>query len=133
MAVSPAFTATPRIGRGSVTTASSNIRSGAGTNYVDVITGVAAGTRINEIVIKSTGQPADSVLGLLIFDGTNTYLFDEVDLGAPAAGSNTVTAYRTSVFYTNLILPSASYKIQAAVSVTPTSGTIEVIALAGDF
>lgn len=133
MATSPAFTATARIGRGSVTTGSSNIRSGAGTNYVDVITGASTGTRINEIVIKSTGQPADSVLGLLIYDGTNTYSFDEIDLGAPAAGSNTVTAYRTTVFYTNLVLPSTSYKLQAAVSVTPTSGNIEVIALGGDF
>lgn len=132
MATSPAFTATPRIGRGSVTTASSNIRTG-GTNYVDVIVGASTGTRINEIVIKATGQPADSVLGLLINDGTNTYSFDEIDLGAPSAGSNTATAFRTSVFYTNLILPSASFKLQAAISVTPTSGTIEVIALAGDF
>ena len=132
MATSPAFTATARIGRGSVTTASSNIRTG-GTNYVDVITGASTGTRINEIVIKSTGQPADSVLGLLIYDGTNTYSFDEIDLGAPSAGSNTVTAYRTTVFYTNLVLPSTSFKLQAAISVTPTSGTIEVIALGGDF
>ena len=132
MATSPAFTATARIGRGSVTTASSNIRTG-GTNYVDVITGASTGTRINEIVIKSSGQPADSVLGLLIYDGTNTYSFDEIDLGAPSAGSNTVTAYRTTVFYTNLVLPSTSFKLQAAISVTPTSGTIEVIALGGDF
>lgn len=133
MATSPQFTSTPRIGRGSVTTASSNIRNGSGTNYVDVITGASTGTRVNEIVIKSTGQPADSVLGFLISDGVNTYLFDEVDLGAPAAGSNTVAAFRTSVFYTNLVLPSTSHKLQAAISVTPTSGTIEVIALAGDF
>lgn len=133
MATSPNFTSTARIGRGAVTTASSNIRSGSGTNYVDVITGASTGTRINEVVIKSAGQPADSVLGLLISDGTNTYSFDEIDLGAPAAGSNTVTAFRTSVFYTNLVLPSASFKLQAAISVTPTSGNIEVIALGGDF
>lgn len=133
MASTPNFTGTPRIGRGSVTTASSNIRNGSGTNYVDVITGASTGTRVNEIVIKSTGQPADSVLGFLVSDGVNTYSFDEVDLGAPAAGSNTVAAFRTSVFYTNLVLPSTSHKLQAAISVTPTSGTIEVIALAGDF
>lgn len=131
MATSPAFTATPRIGVGSVSTANSN-RDGTGT-IVDIITGVAAGTKINEVIIKSTGDPADCIVTLFLNDGTTNWLYDEIDLGNPAAGSTTVTAFRTNVLYDNLILPNSSWKLRAAVTVAPTSGVLNVIALGGDF
>jgi len=37
------------------------------------------------------------------------------------------------VQYANLVLPNASWKLRAAVTVAPTTGAINVIALAGDF
>ena len=131
MASTPNFTSTPRIGLGSVSTANTN-RDGTGT-IVDIITGAASGTKINEVVIKSTGRPADSIITLFVNDGTTNWLFDEIDLGAPATSSATATAYRTSVQYANLVLPNASWKLRAAVTVAPTTGAINVIALAGDF
>ena len=131
MATSPNFTLTPRIGIGSVSAANTN-RDGTGT-IVDIITGVAAGTKITEVVIKATGQPADSVLTLFINDGTTNWLFDEVDLGAPAAASTTVTGFRTTLLYDNLVLSSASHKLRAAITVAPTSGVINVMAFGGDF
>ena len=131
MASTPNFTATPRIGLGSVTSANTN-RDGTGT-IVDIITGAANGTKVNEVVIKSTGRPADSILTLFINDGSTNWLFDEIDLGAPSASTTTATAYRTTVQYANLVLPNASWKLRAAVTVTPTTGAINVIALAGDF
>jgi hypothetical protein len=131
MASTPAFTATPRIGFGEVSVANTN-RDGTGT-IVDVITGVATGTKINEVVIKATGDPADSIVTLFLYNGTSYELFDEIDIGNPSAGATTSTAYRTTVTYTNLILPSASWKLAAAVTVVPTSGVINVFALAGDF
>jgi len=131
MASTPAFTSTPRIGRASVSSANAN-RDGTGT-IVDVITGASTGTKIIEVVIKASAQPADSIITLFLTDGSATYIFDEVDIGAPAAGSTTVTSYRSSVLYSNLVLPSASWKLQAAVTVAPTSGVINVIALGGDF
>lgn len=130
MAASPAFASTPRIGFGSVSTANTN-RDGTGT-IVDIITGVAAGTKITEVVVKATGDPADSILTLFLYDGSTSRLFDEIDLGDPAAASTTVTGYRTSVRYDNLILPSASWKLQAAVTVALTSGALNVFALGGD-
>lgn len=131
MASTPNFTATPRVGFGSVSTANTN-RDGTGT-IVDIITGASTGTKINEVVIKSTGDPADSILTLFLYDGSTSRLFDEIDLGNPAAGSTTVTAYRTSVQYDNLILPSASWKLQAAITVAPTTGALNVFATGGDF
>lgn len=131
MASTPNFTGTPRVGVASVSTANTN-RDGTGT-IVDIITGVAAGTKINEVVIKATGNPADSIVTLFIYDGTTSWLFDEIDLGDPAAGSATVTAFRTSVQYSNLILPSSSHKLQAAITAAPTAGVVNVIALGGNF
>jgi hypothetical protein len=84
-------------------------------------------------VIKSTGDPADSIVTLFVNDGTTNWLFDEIDLGNPAAGSATVTAYRTNALYDNLILPNASWKLRAAVTAAPTSGVLNVFALGGDF
>jgi hypothetical protein len=132
MAANPSFIGTPRIGIGSVTTGQTARTTGTTSNLVDVITGASTGTRILEVVVKSTGQPADSVVTLWLNDGTNNILFDEIDVGAPAAGSNTVVAYRTSQTYANLILPSASWKLVAGCTVTPTSGAIVVHALGGD-
>lgn len=131
MASSPNFTGTPRMGIASVSTANTN-RDGTGT-IVDILTGASSGTKISEVVIKSTGRPADSIVTLFLFDGVTNWLFDEIDLGAPAASSTTISAYRTSVQYTNLILPSDSSKLRAAVTVAPTTGVINVIAFAGDF
>lgn len=132
MATSPAFIGTPRLAHGAITTGATARTTGTTTNLVDVITGAASGTRILEVVVKSLGQPADSVITLWLYDGTNNVLFDEIDIGAPAAGSTTVTAYRTSQTYANLILPSSSWKLVAGCTVTPTSGNIEVWALGGD-
>lgn len=131
MASAPAFTATPRIGFGSVSTANTN-RDGTGT-IVDILTGAAGGTKINEIVLKATGDPADSVVTIFIHDGTSYRLYDEVDLADPAAASTTVAGYRVSRTYDNLVLPSASYKLAAAITVALTAGAINAFAFGGDF
>lgn len=130
MAVSPAFIGTPRIGVGSVSTANTN-RDGTGT-IVDVITGASTGTRILEVVFKADGDPADCTVVLYLYDGANSVVFDELDLGNPAAGSATVASYRGTLTYANLVLPSATWKLQASITATPTAGTVKVIALGGD-
>lgn len=130
MAVSPAFAVTPKIGVGSVSTANTN-RDGTGT-IVTILTGASTGTRINEVVIKATGDPADSIVTLFLHDGTTAWLFDEIDLGNPAAGAVTTPTYRTSVTYTNLVLPSTSWSLRAAVTASLTTGVLNVYALAAD-
>lgn len=131
MATNPSFIGTARIGYGSLTTGQTARATGTTSNVVDIISAGSGGTRILEVVIKSDDDPADSVVCLWLHDGTTNVIFDEVDLGNPAAGSTTVTAYRSTQTYANLVLPSG-WKLQATVTVTPTAGTVKVIALGGD-
>jgi len=122
MAASPTYASTPRIGVANFSTANT-ARDGTGT-IVDILTGVAAGTRVERIVMKATGDPADSVATIFLNNGTSYFLFDEVDLGNPAAASNTVESWRFEKAYSDLILPSASWKLAMAITVALTSGVI---------
>jgi len=129
MASVPAHLSTPRIGAVTVSTANTN-RDGTGT-IATVITAASAGTRILEVVVQSTGDPADGIVTLFLHDGSTYYLFDEIDHDNPAAGSTTVAAYRTSRTYQNLVLPSG-WSLRAACTVALTAGVYNVIALGGD-
>lgn len=130
MAATPNYASTPRIGVAAVSTANTN-RDGTGT-IVDVLVGVAAGTRIDRVVAKATGDPADSIVTLFIHNGTSWFLFDEIDLGNPAAASTTVEGIRIEKVYRDLILPSASWKLGAAITVALTAGVINAFAFGAD-
>ena len=130
MATTPAFASTPRIGVAAVSTANT-ARDGTGT-IVDILTGVAAGTRIDRIVVITTNDPADSIVTLFIHNGTSYFLFDEVDLGNPAAASTTVPGFRYEKPYSDLVLPTASFKFAAAITVALTAGVMNVFALGAD-
>ena len=131
MAATPTFASTSRLGVAAVSTANTN-RDGTGT-IVDILTGVAAGTRVERIVAQATGDPADSVLTLFLHNGTSYFLFDELDLGNPAAASTVLPGFRVEKAYSDLILPSGSWKLAAAVTVSLTSGVMNVFAFGGDF
>lgn len=126
MATSPAFATTPRIGAVSIATADSSYT--APTNVGTVLTGVAAGTRISEVVVKCAATSAAAIVRLFLYDGTTYWLFDEVTVAA-ATGSSTVQQTRVSVVYNNLILPSASWSLRATTSV---SQATHVTALGAD-
>ena len=130
MSSSPAFAVTPRIGFGAISTANTN-RDGTGT-IVDIITGAAGGTKIVEVVLQSTSDPADCVYVLYLHDGTGYRDFYEVDPGNPAAGSTTTIADRQRVLFDNLVLPSASWKLAASITVAPTAGVVNIFALGAD-
>lgn len=132
MSADPVFTSTPVIGIAGVSTANT-ARDGTGT-IVDLAFGSvtpAAGRKVFEIVVKATADPADSAVTLFLHDGTTYHIFDEIDLGDPAAGSTTVTSYRNSTTYANLVIPTG-WKLGAAITVAPTSGTVKVFAFGGE-
>jgi len=129
MAASPAFISTPRIGRVSLSTANT-ATDGTGT-ISDLIVGVSAGTRILSVNVQGTATTVASLVNLFLFDGTNWDLFDQVTISA-TTGSSTVKGYRLVTAYTDLVLPSASYKLGATISVAPTTGTVRVAAFGGD-
>lgn len=131
MATAPNFINTPRVGIGSLSTGQTARTSGTTTDVVDVLSAGSNGTRILEIVVKSDNDPADSVVCFWLHNGSTNYLFDEMDIGNPAAGSTTVTAYRNTVTYSNLVIPSG-WKLQASITVTPTAGSVLVEAFGGD-
>jgi len=126
MATSPAFATTPRIGAVSIATADSSYT--APSNVGTVLAGVAAGTRVAEVVVKCAATSSAAIVRLFLYDGTNYWLFDEVTVAA-ATGSSTVQQTRVSVVYNNLILPSASWSLRATTSV---SQATHVTALGAD-
>ncbi len=130
MATTPAFATAPRLGFGSISTANTN-RDGTGT-IVDILTGAAGGTKIIEVVFQATVDPADCTYTIYLYDGTAYRLFDEVDPNNPATSSTTVVGDRQRRLYDNLVLPSASWKLAAAITVAPTSGVVNVFALGAD-
>jgi hypothetical protein len=124
----PVFVKTPICKVAAVSSANTN-RDGTGT-IVDILTAGADGARIEEIVAKATADPADSVLTIFIHNGTSYFLWDEMDLGNPAAASTTAEAYRVSRTYENLVLESG-HKLAAAITVALTAGVVNVWALGG--
>lgn len=129
MGINANYAVTPRIGFASVSTANTN-RDGTGT-VPTVLTAGSNGTRIERIVIHSTGNPADSVITLFIHDGSAFWLWNEVDLGDPAAGSTTVSAFHFEMATPDLVLP-ASHSIRAAITVALTAGVANVMVFGAD-
>jgi hypothetical protein len=126
----PIFPLTPHIGIATVSTANT-ARDGTGT-VPTIFTAGANGSKVEEIVVKATGDPADSVVTIFLYDGSTFYLFDEFDIGDPAAASTTVAGYREQRPYRNLVLPTG-WSIRAAITVALTSGVINVEVFGGDF
>jgi hypothetical protein len=135
MADLPAFAVTPRVFAASVSTANTN-RDGSGTlatlSQAGTETMGASGTKFTSIVCEATGDPADSIVNVFIYDGTTNWFFDSFDLGNPAAASTTVDSYRVSKSYADLVLPSG-YKLKASITVSLTAGAINVFAFGADF
>ena len=126
MATSPSFAVTPRIGAVSISTADSSYT--APTSVGTLITGASTGTRITEIVVKSAATSAAAVVRVFLYDGSTYWLFDELTVTA-ATGSSTVQQNRINATYNNLILPSASWSVRVATSV---SQATHVIAFGAD-
>lgn len=114
MAVSPSFAVTPRIGSVSISTQETSLTSP--TNFGTLITGVAAGTRVSEIVVKCAASSAAALVRVFLYDGSTYYLFDEIVV-ALSTSSNTGATTRVSTRYDNLILPSASWSVRVTTTI----------------
>jgi hypothetical protein len=101
VATSPTFTGTPRVGNAQVSAANTG-RDGTGT-VVDVLTGVAAGTKVFEVRVQATVTTTAGMVRLYYYDGTNTRLFDEIPVTA-TTGSASVAEFQAVRTYSNLIL-----------------------------
>lgn len=126
----PRFTRVPNVELASLGTANTN-RDGTGT-IATVLTAGAEGTKIPEIKLKASSDPADCTVVFYIHDGSNFWAFDEYDMGNPAAGSATVASFQASILYDNLVL-EPGWTLRASITATPTAGVVYVIALGGDY
>jgi hypothetical protein len=122
MAASPTFTSTPRIG--AVSLGSADTSYTAPTNVVTVITGVAAGTRIDQVVVQMTATVSSAtIVRLWLYDGTTYFLYDEVTIEA-RTGSQSVMQTRSVRRYDALVLPSSSWSLRATVH-TSNAGNVQ--------
>lgn len=129
MATTPTYAATLHNAAASISTANTN-RDGTGT-IATVFTAGASGSKIEEIVVKADGDPADCTIVFYLYDGTNYHVFDEWDIDNPAAGSATVASYRQARIYDNLVLMSG-WSLRASITAAPTSGAVQVHVFGGD-
>ncbi len=110
-------------------------RDGTGTTTaapVTFFTAGASGSKVEEIVVKAEVDPADSTILIFLHDGAAFHIFDEYDIGNPAAGSATVASYREARTYTNLLMKTG-WTLRAVITAAPTTGKIQVHAFGGDF
>ena len=122
MAASPTFASTPRIG--AVALASADTSYTTPSNVATVITGAAAGTRIDQVVVQMTATVSSStIVRLFLYDGTTYFLFDEVTIAA-ATGSQSVAQTRVVRRYDALVLPSSSWSLRATVH-TSNAGNVQ--------
>jgi hypothetical protein len=128
MAANPTFISAPRIGQASLSAANTAL-DGTGT-ITELIGGVAAGTRILQIDAQCSATSAAALINLFLSDdsGSTWTLFDQISIIA-ATVSNTVKANRNFTTYTNLILPSASWKLGCTTTIAQAT---RVWALGGD-
>lgn len=127
MATEPAFATTPRVASVNVATANT-ARDGTGT-IGTLITGVTAGTRVAEIVVKAVGTTTAGMVRVFLYDGTTYYLFDEISVAAVASPGASTQTTRVSTTYTNLVLPSSSWSVRVS---THNAESINVTALGAD-
>jgi hypothetical protein len=114
MALKPVFATTPRISSVTISTVETSLT--APTNFGTVIAGVAAGTRVAEIVVKCAATSTAGLVRIFLHNGTSYYLFDEIVVAA-ATSSASVATTRVSTSYNNLVLPDASWTVRATTSV----------------
>lgn len=130
MASNPSFVSTPRLEVVNISTAN-NTRSGSGT-ITELIAGVAAGTKITEIVAQCNVTGAITAGLVTVFvstDGGTTWrLFDEITISSTTS-SNSAKATRNSATYSNLVLVGTNHRLGVATTIAQ---SITVAAMGGD-
>jgi hypothetical protein len=106
-----------------------------GTTGLTQLTPVSAeGKRVDEIRVKGCNTVAgvSARVFIWLYDGTNSYLFDELTLTGVTPDTVTDSAIASKT-YSNLVLP-ATYKLYASVTVASGGNTnCTVFALGGDY
>lgn len=129
--INPIFPVAPVVGiatlsLASVITSRANI---AGTTGLTELTPTSTeGKRIDAIQVKGKGTTVASQLFVWIYNGTNSYLYDEITIDAVTAG-DTAESFSYTRTYQNLVLP-ATYKLYISETVQT---DLTAFAFGGDY
>lgn len=128
MAVKPQFTSTPNVGIAALSVANTN-KDGTGT-LVDLFTAGAAGSRVDKLVVKATGNTTSGMVRIFVKLGAATArLLTEIPVNAITPSAN-LPGFETIVdTLGGLPLPTGA-KLQAA---THNAEAFVVTAFGGDF
>ena len=126
MATTPNFASTVRASAVVISTAETSRT--APTHVGTVFTAGAAGSRVDEVRINSTGTSTAGAVRLFVYNGTTYYLLQEVMVTATTP-STTTSVFQYVLTYNNLLLPSG-WSLRAT---TNNAESFAVIALGGDF
>lgn len=132
MAASPQYSAIPKVGIGTLTTANTAL-NGSGT-IATVFTAGTNGSRIDAIEIQATGTTTAGMVRLFVHNGTAAYLIGEIPVVAktPASSTPAWSAYlsaNTLAPQLPIVLPPM-WSLRAS---TERAETFNVIAFGGDF
>jgi hypothetical protein len=133
VATSPTYTSTPRLMAGLVP-ATQDTSFTAPTHVTSLGSGVAAGTKINEIDVVPVGTTVAGLVNIFAYDGTTYHLLPggSVVIGAVTVSATTPPYIVATLTFDNLILPSASWSLAVSNTEASNVSLIEVIALGAD-
>lgn len=127
MADKPKFASAMNNGRAALATGNT-ARDGTGSNFVDVLTGAAAGTRIDEVRVTATGTTTVGFVRLWHDVAGTRRLIREIAVTA-LTPSASVAAFSSSITFKNFRLASA----EKLVATTHNSETFHVVAFGADY
>ena len=137
MSASPVFFVTPRhavINSGG--SANTDKTLATANNLVTAISGVAAGSIIERVVLVQNGTGASTTSNIarfFIHDGTNFALVHEVNLGATVTPNTTTIGIRITVpELVGIKLPSASHSLRVGFSFAAAGDTFAITAQVAD-
>lgn len=130
MATSPVFASTIKVGSGLIP-ATLDTSLTAPTNVTTIVTGAAAGSKIEEIVFQGVGTTVAGNLNVFLYDGSTYHLYDQVAIPAQTS-STTAVAFRTTRQYATLILASASWSLRVTGTIAGNQSLVKVTATGGD-
>lgn len=136
MAASVKYFDTAKIAHCRVTSGVANTDgTGASTAFTWYNTAPSSDWMLTKIIISSTsatgvGNLADSLIHIFVDDNTTNRLIRTVDIGDPAVGSVSVSAFQIEInFGPEFVFPSTVLP-EIAISVTPTAGNVDAILFA---
>ena len=136
MAAAPVYFTVAKMGHARITSGVTNT-DGAGTETAITWynTAPSADWMLTKVIFTVTsatgvGDLADSLIHILVGDGSTSRLIRTIDPGNPAAGSTTLSGYQLEVaFGPEFVFPSTVLP-EFQLSVTPTAGNLDIVVFA---